>query len=327
MRIFSGIRPSGQIHIGNYLGAIQNWLELQKKHTCFFCVVDLHAITTSYSPDELKKNVWELALSYLSLGLDPDKSILFIQSQIPNHAELNWLLGTITPVGALTRMTQYKTKINDTTSSMVGLLQYPVLMAADILLYKAEGVPVGEDQKQHVEFAQMLAKKFNYQFGKIFPIPKTIIPEQGFRIKSLQFPEQKMSKTDNSKSYISLLDNPEEIKSKIASATTDSGQEIKYDPAHKPGISNLMTIYSLFRKTSIKVIEQQFRQESYRKFKDNLSQIIIESLAPFQKKYKELEQQPDKVQEILRQGRLKAQEVADQTLEEVKKEMGLFYKN
>lgn len=327
MKIFSGIRPSGQIHIGNYLGAIQNWLELQKKHTCFFCIVDLHAITTPYSPDELKKNVWELALSYLSLGLDPSKSILFIQSQIPNHAELSWLLGTIAPVGTLARMTQYKTKAADTTSPMAGLFQYPVLMAADILLYKAEGVPVGEDQKQHVEFAQMLAKKFNHKFGEIFPVPKTIISKQGFRIKSLQFPEQKMSKTNNPKSYISLFDSPEEIKSKIASAATDSGQEIKYDPIHKPGISNLITIYSLLRKTPIETIEQQFRQENYRKFKNGLAQIIIESLVSFQKKYKELEQQPGKVREILHQGRLKAQEVADQTLEEVKKEMGLFYKN
>ena len=327
MRIFSGIRPSGQIHIGNYLGAIQNWLKLQDEHTCFFCIVDLHAITTPYSPDELQKNVWELALSYLSLGLDPNKSVLFIQSQVPNHAELSWLLGTIAPVGALTRMTQYKTKASDSTSPMAGLFQYPVLMAADILLYKAEGVPVGEDQKQHVEFTQILAKKFNQKFGEIFPIPKTIIPEQGFRIKSLQFPGQKMSKTDNSKGCISLFDSAEEIKSKIANATTDSGQEIKYDPVHKPGISNLLTIYSLFCKTSVKAIEQQFRQENYRKFKNDLSQVIIESLAPFQKKYKELEQQPNKVWEVLRQGQLKAQKVAHQTLEEVKKEMGLLYKN
>ncbi len=326
MKIFSGIRPSGQIHIGNYLGAIQNWLELQKKHTCFFCLVDLHAITTPYFSDKLKENVLELALSYLSLGLDPNKSTLFIQSQIPNHAELSWLLGTITPVGALTRMTQYKTKVADTIP-MAGLLQYPVLMAADILLYKAEGVPVGEDQKQHIEFAQMLAKKFNHKFGKIFPIPKAIISKQGFRIKSLQSPRQKMSKTDNSKSYISLLDNSKEIQSKIASAITDSGQEIKYDPIHKPGISNLITIYSLFQKIPIKTVEKQFCQENYRKFKDNLAQVIIESLTPFQKRYKELKQQPGKVREILHQGQLKAQKVADQTLEEVKREMGLFYEN
>lgn len=326
MRIFSGIRPSGQIHIGNYLGSIQNWLELQKKHACLFCLVDLHAITTPYSPKELQNNVWELAIAYLSLGLDPNKSILFVQSQVSNHAELNWLLGTITPVSTLTRMTQYKTKAAN-MSPMNGLLQYPVLMAADILLYKAEGVPVGEDQKQHIEFAQTTAKKFNHKFRKIFPIPKAIISEHGSRIKSLQSPRKKMSKTDNPKGYISLFDDPKKIHSKIASATTDSERKIKYDPLHKPGISNLITISSLFQARSIKSIEQQFHDKNYREFKNAVAQVIIESLSPIQKRAEELKQQPDKIQKILHEGRLKAQKIADQTLEEVKKEMGLFYKN
>ena len=235
MRIFSGIRPTGNIHLGNYLGAVKQWIELQETDECVFCIVDLHAIVTPYDPKELQQHIIDAASIYLAAGINPDKSIIFVQSAVKEHAELAWLLETITPMGELNRMTQYKEKSKQHKDYVnAGLLKYPVLMAADILLYKSAGVPVGKDQEQHVELARTIARKFNQKFGQVFPEPETILPKAGAKIMSLTDPKKKMSKSDEPKSYISLFDSPETITKKIMSASTDSGKEIIYNVTKKP---------------------------------------------------------------------------------------------
>ena len=324
MRVFSGIRPTGELHIGNYLGAIRQWIELQKVHDCVFCIVDLHAIITPYQPEELQKNILELTIAYLAAGLDPEKCILFVQSQVKEHCELAWLLGTITPLGELKRMIQFKEKSKKHPEYVnAGLLNYPLLMAADILLYKTDLVPVGIDQKQHVELTREIARKFNKMFGEVFKEPKTFLPKVGQKIMSLQNPKKKMSKTDDPLGYIGLFDEPEEINKKIMSAVTDLGRIVKYDPIKKPGISNLLTIYSLFSGKKIESLEKNFRGRGYEKFKKFLIQLLIETLEPLRKKRKELLQREVYVKEILEQGRKRAQVIAQSTLQEVKKKMGL----
>lgn len=324
MRILSGIQPTGEIHIGNYLGAIKQWLLLQEKNECIFFIADLHSLTVPFDPKTLQKSITEKLISYIAAGLDPEKSIIFVQSQIKEHTELTWLLNTICPVGELERMTQYKEKakkFKDNINS--GLLDYPVLMAADILLYKTEAVPVGKDQDQHVELARTLARKFNQKFGKTFVEPKAILPKVGAKIMSLVDPKKKMSKTDNPQSYISLFDMPEAIQKKIMSATTDSGKNIKYDPQRKAGISNLLTIYSLLTDKSIKEIEKKFKGKGYSDFKKSLAKIIIEFLEPFRKKQKELMARDVYINEILNRGKNRAQSIAQVTMQEVKEKMGL----
>jgi len=324
MRVFSGIRPTGELHIGNYLGAIRQWIELQKVHDCVFCIVDLHAIITPYQPEELQKNILELTIAYLAAGLDPEKCILFVQSQVKEHCELAWLLGTITPLGELKRMIQFKEKSKKHPEYVnAGLLNYPLLMAADILLYKTDLVPVGIDQKQHVELTREIARKFNKMFGEVFKEPKTFLPKVGQKIMSLQNPKKKMSKTDDPLGYIGLFDEPEEINKKIMSAVTDLGRIVKYDPIKKPGISNLLTIYSLFSGKKIESLEKNFRGRGYEKFKKSLIQLLIETLEPLRKKRKELLQREVYVKEILTQGKNRAQVIAQSTLQEVKKKMGL----
>jgi len=324
MRVFSGIRPTGELHIGNYLGAIRQWIELQKVHDCVFCIVDLHAIVTPYQPEELQKNILELTIAYLAAGLDPEKCILFVQSQVKEHCELAWLLGTITPLGELKRMIQFKEKSKKHPEYVnAGLLNYPLLMAADILLYKTDLVPVGIDQKQHVELTREIARKFNKMFGEVFKEPKTFLPKVGQKIMSLQNPKKKMSKTDDPLGYIGLFDEPEEINKKIMSAVTDLGRIVKYDPIKKPGISNLLTIYSLFSGKKIESLEKNFRGRGYEEFKKSLIQLLIETLEPLRKKRKELLQREVYVKEILTQGKNRAQVIAQSTLQEVKKKMGL----
>ncbi len=324
MRVFSGIRPSGQIHLGNYLGAIKQWIELQEKNECVFCIVDWHAITTPYNSQDLQKDILNTLVTYLAAGIDPDKSIIFVQSTVKEHAELTWLLETITPIGELNRMTQFKEKIkghNDYVNS--GLLNYPVLMAADILLYKAEAIPVGKDQEQHVELVRSIAKKFNQKFGDTFKEPKALLPKVGAKIMSLTDPKKKMSKSDDSKSYISLFNSPEDIQKKIMSATTDSGKQIVYNATKKPGISNLLSIYSLLTQKSVQDIEKQFKKKSYAEFKKSLARAVIEYLEPFRRKQKELLTREVYVQEILKQGQARAQTIAQITMQEVRKKMGL----
>jgi len=324
MTIFSGIRPSGPIHIGNYLGAIKNWLSLQEKNHCFFCIVDLHAITTPFEPKKLRKDILNLAALYLSLGLDPQKSSLFVQSQIKEHSELAWLLGTITPLGELFRMTQYKEKSQRLQASQInaGLLYYPVLMAADILLYQTEAVPVGEDQKQHVELARDIAQKFNYRFGGTFKIPKAIVPKEPARIRSLTDPNKKMSKTDDPRGAISFLDSPDEIRRGIMSAVTDSEKEIKYDPS-RIGLANLLIIYSHIEDISLQETEERFEGKGYREFKEALAESLISFIEPIQSNYESWIEQPEKINAILESGRIKAQAVAEKTMFETKNKMGL----
>lgn len=325
MRVFSGIRPTGNIHIGNYLGAIKKWVQLQDKNECVFCLVDMHAITTPYEPKEMKKNISEATSIYLAAGVDPEKSIIFAQSSVKEHAELAWLLGTITPVGELSRMTQFKEKSKKHKDYInAGLFNYPILMAADILLYKAEAVPVGKDQEQHVELTRIIAKKFNQKFGQTFKEPKSITPRLGAKIMSLTDPKRKMSKTDDPKSYISLFDEPEAIQKKIMSAKTDSGKDIKYNVTKKPGISNLLTIYGLLTDKSIEDIQEEFSKKTYSEFKKSLSGMLIDYLEPFRRKQKELLTRDVYIQEMLAKGAARAKIIAEATMQEVKTKMGLI---
>ncbi len=324
MRIFSGIQPTGKLHIGNYLGAINQWLELQAENECIFCIVDLHALTVPYNPKTLQELILEKAVIYLAAGINPEKSIIFVQSHVKEHSELAWLLNTITPLGDLGRMTQYKEKAKKFKKNLnAGLLDYPVLMAADILLYKTETVPVGEDQKQHVELARTIARKFNQKFGETFKIPEAKLPKLGARIMSLKDPKRKMSKSDPPESQIGLFDEPEEIRKKIMAAVTDTGKVVKYDPVKKAGISNLLTIYSVFSGKTVKEIEKKFKEKSYANFKKSLADLLIDSLEPFRRKKKELLTREVYIKEILSQGARRAQTIAQSTMQEVKKKMGL----
>ncbi len=324
--IFSGIQPSGNLHIGNYLGAINQWVELQNsgEYNNIFCIVDEHAITVPQDPKVLRAKIMEVALTYLASGVDPEKSLVFIQSRVPEHAELAWILNTITPLGELQRMTQFKDKAKE-KGLLAGLLNYPVLMASDILLYGTEVVPVGDDQVQHVEFTRMLAKKFNNQYGNIFKIPEPSIIKEGKRIMGLDNPKNKMSKSALSpKNYIALLDDPTVIRKKILSAVTDSGGEVRFDEKNKPAISNLLNIYSLFSNKSIKDLEEGYKGKDYSTFKKSLAEVIISSLEPIQKRYKDLESDPNYIKKILDNGKKKAKEIASKKLDEVKQKIGFI---
>jgi len=324
MRVFSGVRPTGELHIGNYLGAMKQWIELQEKAECVFCIVNWHAITTPFKPDELQKNILETAIAYLAAGLDPEKCILFVQSQVKEHAELTWLLGTICPLGELKRMTQFKEKSKKHPEYVnAGLLNYPLLMAADILLYKTDLVPVGIDQKQHVELTREIARRFNKKFGQVFKEPKVLLPKVGMKIMSLQNPKKKMSKTDDPAGCIGLFDEPEEIKKKIITAVTDPGRKIIFDPQKKPGISNLLTIYSLFAGKSVKNLEKKFKGKGYEEFKKSLILLLTNSLEPFRRKRKELLPREVYIKEILNQGAKKARVITQSTIQEVRQKIGL----
>lgn len=324
MRIFSGIQPTGALHIGNYLGAIKQFLELQEKEECVFCVVDLHAMTIPYDAPSLSQNVLDAAVCYLASGIDPEKSILFIQSQVPEHTELAWILNCVTPLGDLLRMTQYKEKSRQFQKDInAGLLNYPILMAADILLYQTEVVPVGQDQQQHVELARTIARNFNHRFGQTLIEPRVRLPKTGAKIMSLQDPKKKMSKSFPP-SCLYLFDEPDQIKEKVMAAVTDTERKIKYDSLKKPGVSNLLTIYSLFSGKSIKDLEKKFKNSGYAKFKAALADLLIEKLEPLRRKRKELLSREVYVQEILRQGASKARSRAQATLAEVKKKTGLI---
>lgn len=325
--IFSGVAPSGNIHIGNYLGAIKQWVMSQDEpaNKNIFCVVDQHAITVPQEPEKLRNKTLEVATLYLAAGIDPEKSIIFIQSHILQHSELNWILSTITPVGELERMTQFKDKSRKQKSVLAGLLNYPVLMAADILLYQTNLVPVGEDQVQHIELARTIARKFNNTYGETFTIPEPIINKEGKRIMGLDDPSKKMSKSaENSHNYIALLDSPETIREKIKVAVTDSGSEIKYDEENKPAISNLLTIYSLFSKKPIAELEKEYAGKNYSVFKKDLADVVITGLSPLQEKYKKLENDPEQVKNILKSGAQKAREIAGRTMKEVREKVGFL---
>lgn len=325
-RIFSGIQPSGNLHIGNYLGAVSRWASLQSEYNCLYCVVDLHALTIYQKPEILREKILEAAAILLASGINPKKSIIFVQSHVKEHAELAWILNTITPITELERMTQFKDKAKKHRENInAGLLDYPVLMAADILLYNTEAVPVGEDQRQHVELSRAIAKKFNNLFGKTFKEPQEIIKKESARIMSLSNPDVKMSKSDkDAVGCIGLLDSPSEIREKIKKAVTDSGKEIVYDLKNKKGIANLLTVYSLFSEKSIKKLEQEYQNKSYVEFKKDLAEVVIKSLTPFQKKFKEFKKNQSYVKEVLKDGADKARLIAKATMSEVKKKVGLI---
>ncbi|OGZ65548.1 MAG: tryptophan--tRNA ligase [Candidatus Staskawiczbacteria bacterium RIFCSPHIGHO2_02_FULL_43_16] len=325
MRIFSGIQPTNQLHIGNYLGAIKQWVQLQKDNECIYCIVDLHALTIPYDPKTLQQKIKETSIAIMAAGIDPEKSIIFVQSQVKEHAELGWLFNTITPIGELERMTQYKDKSKKFKENInAGLLDYPVLQTADVLLYKGEAVPVGKDQEQHIELMRTLARKFNQKFGQTFKEPASMILKEGAKIMSLVDPKKKMSKSDEAKSCIFLFDSPEDITKKIMSATTDSGKEVKYNLTKKPGISNLLMIYSLLSGKTTQDLEKEFVGKNYGEFKKSLAQVVVQYLEPFRRKQKELMTREVYVQEILKQGQHKAQVIAQETMREVREKMGLI---
>lgn len=321
-RVFSGVQPSGNLHLGNYLGAIQNWVKLQDSYESIFCVVDLHAITVPQNPEELKKKIIEVAKIYLAAGIDPQKSIIFIQSQVPEHTELTWILNTITKVAELERMTQFKDKSENTEGVGMGLFDYPVLMAADILLYDTDLVPVGKDQLQHIELTRKLAERFNKKFGETFKIPNAFTKEEGQNIMGLDDPKKKMSKSAKSEyNYISLTDDAETVRKKIKKAVTDSGAEIVYRD-DKPALKNLINIYSLLSGKKTGEIEKMYAGKGYADFKKDLAEVIIEFLQPFQKRMAELSD--EKVLAILQAGAAKVRPLAKAKLDEVKKKIGFI---
>ena len=324
MRVLSGIQPTGSIHIGNYLGAIKQWIELQEKEECIFFIADLHSLTIPYNPKNLQERIIEAAITYIAAGLDPEKSIFFVQSKVKEHTELCWLLNTVCPVGELERMVQYKEKIKQFKKNInAGLLVYPILQAADILLYKTEAVPVGKDQVQHIELARTIARKFNQRFGKTFIEPKAIMPKIGAKIMALNNPTKKMSKSLGPQNYISLFEEPKDIKKKIMAAVTDNEKQIKYNPQKKPGISNLLVIYSLFSGKTIKELEKMFKGKDYAFFKKSLAELLINYLEPFRRKRKELLAREVYIQETLKLGKKRAETIAQFTIQEVRKKMGL----
>jgi len=325
MRIFSGIQPTGGMHIGNYLGATKNWTELQAQHDCFFMVADLHALTALQDPEQFSQTTLAKFVELLAVGLNPEKCIIFVQSHIKEHTELAWILSTLTPLGELERMTQFKDKAKKQHGNInAGLLTYPTLMASDILLYKTQGVPVGKDQTQHLELTQTIAKKFNLTYGKTFPEPKAIVVKEGAKIMSLKEPKKKMSKSDAPESFIGIFEEPESIQKKVQRAVTDTGKEIKYNPTKKPGISSLVTIYSLFSNESLSQVEKRFEGKEYAAFKKTLADLLIKKLEPLRKKKKELDSRELYVREILRQGQERARSIAQNTMAEVKEKIGLL---
>jgi tryptophanyl-tRNA synthetase len=321
--IFSGIQPSGTITLGNYIGAMKQFIELQHEYNCYFCIVDQHAITVPQEKSELRKNIRSLAALYLACGIDPDKATLFIQSEVPAHAQAAWMMQCISYIGELERMTQFKDKSFGREAVSSALLTYPPLMAADILLYKTDLVPVGEDQKQHIELTRDLAERFNKKYNDIFTIPDIRLPQVGARIMSLQEPTKKMSKSDpNKKAIISLLDEPKQIEKKIKSAVTDSEGIVKFDKASKPGISNLLSIYSILSNRTVEELEGEYVGKGYGDFKGDLASIVSNAISPIQERYFDL-MESTKLDDILDQGAYKANLVANKMLVKMEKAMGL----
>ncbi len=322
-RVFSGVQPTGNIHLGNYLGALKQFVELQEDHECIYCIVDEHAITVPQDPKELKKHILDVAALYLAVGVDPKKSIVFVQSQVSGHAELGWILTCAANTGELFRMTQFKAKSQGKESVGAGLLTYPTLMAADILLYDTDVVPVGNDQKQHIELTRDLAIRVNHHYGKTFVVPDGRFMKEGARIMALDDPTAKMSKSaENIHSRISLLDEPSKIKKSIMKATTDSDGVVKFDVASKPGISNLLTIYSTLSGKSIEELELAYEGKGYGDFKKDLVEVTTEALLPIQERYKDI-RESDELIGILKDGAERADAIAQKTMKRVRKNFGL----
>ncbi len=321
-RIFSGVQPTGNIHLGNYLGAFRNWVKLQDDYDAIYCIVDLHAMTVDYDPAELQRSRIETAKVLLALGIDPDRSLLYTQSQVPGHAELAWILGTMTPMGVLNRMTQFKDKTDKGIAANLGLYSYPVLMAADILLYHANLVPIGDDQRQHMEMTRDLAERFNNKFGDVFPIPEAYIPDTAARVMSFTDPTSKMSKSDPQvKSRVTILDDPDVIRKRIRSAVTDSDPEVRYDTAAKPGISNLLDIMASCTGRSVESLVAEYSAAGYGVFKDAVADAVIDELAPFRTAHAAIRN--DDVRQVLRESGSKGRELADSYMRDVRTATGL----
>ena len=322
-RVFSGVQPTGNIHLGNYLGALKQFVELQDDNECIYCIVDLHAITVEQDPEELKEHILDVAALYIAIGIDPKKSIVFVQSTVPGHTELSWLLTCSSYTGELSRMTQFKDKGKGKESVPTGLFMYPVLMAADILLYDTDIVPVGIDQKQHIELTRDLCNRVNNKYGETFVLPEGRYIKEGAKIMALDDPTKKMSKSaENELSRISLLDDEAKIKKAIMRATTDSDGTIKFDQENKPGISNLMNIYTAFSDLSIEDIEKKYEGKGYGDFKKDLVEILVNGLAPIKQKFEEI-RYSDELIEILKDGANRANAIAEKVVERTKKNMGV----
>ncbi len=321
-RIFSGAQPTGNLHIGNYLGALKNWVQLQYEYDSFFCIVNLHAITLPQDPRSLREKTRDLARIYLAAGIDPKVSKIFVQSDVSEHAELAWVLNCITRIGELDRMTQFKEKgKNQRDSVAVGLFDYPVLMASDILLYKTDLVPVGQDQKQHLELTRDLAIRFNRDFGDTFVVPDPFIPKVGAKINSLVEPEKKMSKSDeNANGSIFLMDSADVVTKKIKRAVTDSGTEIRFDET-RPAITNLLTIYQLLTNKTPQEIESNFEGKGYGHLKTELAEIVVEFLKPFQEKVRSIND--EQLDRIFKDSAEQARTIARATLTQVYQRMGI----
>jgi tryptophanyl-tRNA synthetase len=322
--VLSGIQPSGKLTIGNYIGAIKNYVALQEDYNCFFMGVDLHAVTVPQDPAALREQTEMIVALYVAAGINPDKAAIFMQSHVKEHAELGWLMTTLTYMGELERMTQFKDKAAGKDSVGAGLFVYPSLMAADILLYNADLVPVGEDQKQHLELTRDLAQRFNQRYGQTFTVPDPFIPQVGARIMSLDDASKKMSKSNpNPGSYIALLDTPDEIRKKLSRAVTDSGREVRFDPSEKPEVSNLMSIYTQCSGLTLKDVEARYEGQGYGAFKKDLAEVVVAALAPMQERYKTIRESGE-IPAILRSGAEKASAKAAPMVNAVKEKMGFL---
>ena len=322
-RVFSGVHPTGNIHLGNYLGALKQFVELQDDHECIYCIVDMHAITVPQDPKELREHILDVAALYLAVGVDPKKSIVFVQSDVPGHAELSWVLTCNSYTGELSRMTQFKDKSKNKESAPTGLFSYPVLMAADILLYDTDIVPVGNDQKQHIELCRDIATRINNKYKKTFVVPEGRFLKEGARIMALDDPTKKMSKSaENIHSRISLLDEPSKIKKSIMKATTDSDGVVRFDAENKPGISNLLNIYSVLSGMTIPELETRYEGKGYGDFKKDLVEGVVEALAPIKKNYEEIRHSEELIK-ILKDGAVRADAIAQKTMKRVKDNFGL----
>lgn len=322
--LFSGVKPTNTPHIGNYIGALKQWTDIQHRYHCLFSIVDLHAITVPQDPKLLRQHTLDIAATYLAIGLDPKRTTIFVQSDVPEHTELEWILGTIVKMSELERMTQYKDKAKARGENVgSGLLTYPLLMAADILLYDTVVVPVGEDQMQHVELTRTIARRWNAQFGETFTVPQALIQKVGARIMALDDPTSKMSKSGSAAGYIALSEESDVIRKKIMRAVTDSGKGITFDPDKKPALANLMTIYHHATGASMKEIEQTFEGQGYGEFKTALADAVIAMLGPIQKKLNEYRDDPGELTRILDAGADKARSVASKKMKAVRNAMGI----
>ncbi len=324
-RVFSGIQPTGDMHLGNALGAVQRWVEEQGDHDSIHCVVDLHAMTVAYEPTELAERTRRTAMLLLAAGLDPERTILFVQSHVQSHTELTWILNCVASFGELRRMTQFKEKSEEQDFVSAGLFDYPVLMAADILAYDTDEVPVGEDQRQHLELARDLAIRFNHRFGDTLVVPRATFPSVAARVRDLQNPTAKMSKSaDSPQGTLLLLDPPQVITKKLKSAVTDSGSDVRYAPDEKPGVSNLLEILAAVSGTTIEQAESDFAGVGYGKLKGAVADAVVEYLRPLQERYEQLARDPAEVTRLLELGAEKAEAIAEPVMARVRTAVGLL---